>query len=220
MNRVTGQMAISAGDRDMDINAYEITSASDSLNPSGWQAGNLEAQGVDAVEDPGGATPGPGNDPGETWQVFDASRRPADRGVSVWQFALQWRIGPYRIDRQRLRRWPRRSGPRLHGNHYRRRTVSAFVNYFESGVLLGDVNGDGQVNGLDVDPFVDRLLNGPFQAEADMNLDGEVNGLDVDPFVAAIVGGGTAAVPEPATLGLLGIAITLVGFGWFVRRRA
>jgi hypothetical protein len=67
---------------------------------------------------------------------------------------------------------------------------------------LGDVNGDGDVNGLDVDPFVDVLLNGPYQVEADMNEDSEVNGLDVDPFVAAVVGGGVAAVPEPATWGL------------------
>ena len=74
------------------------------------------------------------------------------------------------------------------------------------GVILGDVNLDTQVNGLDVDPFVDRLLNGPDQAEADMNQDGEVNGLDVDPFVAAIVGGGVQAVPEPSTLALVGLA--------------
>ena len=48
-------------------------------------------------------------------------------------------------------------------------------------VLRGDVNGDGEVNGLDVDPFVDVLLNGPPSATADMNADGSVNGLDVDP---------------------------------------
>ena len=63
--------------------------------------------------------------------------------------------------------------------------------------VLGDLNLDGEVNGLDVDPFVDVLLNGPFQVEADMNKDGEVNGLDVDPFVAAVVGGARMAVPEP-----------------------
>ena len=28
-------------------------------------------------------------------------------------------------------------------------------------LLLGDVNGDGEVNGLDVDPFVDVLLTAP-----------------------------------------------------------
>ena len=73
--------------------------------------------------------------------------------------------------------------------------------------LLGDVNLDGEVNGLDVDPFVDKLLNGPNQAEADMNVDGEVNGLDVDPFVAAVVGGGAQPIPEPSTLLLATLAL-------------
>jgi hypothetical protein len=78
-----------------------------------------------------------------------------------------------------------------------------------AGALLGDVNLDGQVNGLDVDPFVDTLLNGPYLAEADVNEDSEVNGLDVDPFVAAVVGGATAqhAIPEPSTLLLALLAL-------------
>ncbi len=74
-------------------------------------------------------------------------------------------------------------------------------------ILLGDVNGDSVVNGLDVDPFVDVLLTGTddnaTRIRADMNVDGEVNGLDVDPFVTAVVGGGTAAIPEPSTLALV-----------------
>jgi hypothetical protein len=90
-------------------------------------------------------------------------------------------------------------------------------NSWDEGPLLGDVNGDGDVNGLDVDPFVDVLLSGPFQEEADMNEDGEVNGLDVDLFVAAVVGGGQMAVPEPQTLLLaLAAGLTLLGVG---RRR-
>ena len=80
-------------------------------------------------------------------------------------------------------------------------------------MLLGDVNLDRVVNGLDVDPFVDVLLNGPYHPEADMNEDAEVNGLDVDPFVAAVVGGGTQQIPEPSTLLLCIIALALVG-GW------
>jgi hypothetical protein len=87
---------------------------------------------------------------------------------------------------------------------------------YMAGVLLGDVNLDDVVNGLDVDPFVDVLLNGSFQAEADMNTDGVVNGLDVDPFVAAVVGGGVQAVPEPSTLVLLTLA-AVIGLAW--RRR-
>ena len=41
---------------------------------------------------------------------------------------------------------------------------------------LGDVNLDGDVNGLDVDPFVEVLLNGPYRPEADMNDDEESTG--------------------------------------------
>ena len=46
-----------------------------------------------------------------------------------------------------------------------------------------------------------------------MNLDGDVNGLDVDPFVATVVGGGTQPVTEPSTLLLCIITLGLFG-GW------
>ncbi len=78
---------------------------------------------------------------------------------------------------------------------------------------LGDVNLDGEINGLDVDPFVAVLLNGPYQPEADMNDDQVVNGLDVDPFVAAVVGSGTQPVPEPSTLLFAVVALGVVS-GW------
>ena len=54
---------------------------------------------------------------------------------------------------------------------------------------LGDVNQDGIVNLLDVDPFVAVLATGGFQCAADINEDGAVNLLDVDPFVALLTGG-------------------------------
>jgi hypothetical protein len=84
--------------------------------------------------------------------------------------------------------------------------------------LLGDVNLDSQVNGLDVDPFVEILLGGGYQVEADMNEDTLVNGLDVDPFVAAVVGGGTQAVPEPSAV-LLAV-IAMAGLALWRRRFA
>jgi Tol biopolymer transport system component len=44
----------------------------------------------------------------------------------------------------------------------------------------------------------------------DLNLDGEVNGLDVDPFVTAVVGG-VQQIPEPSTLLLALVALGVIG---------
>ena len=55
--------------------------------------------------------------------------------------------------------------------------------------MLGDVNLDGNVNALDIHPFVNLLINGDFQNEADINQDGIVNLLDIGPFVELLSGG-------------------------------
>lgn len=52
-----------------------------------------------------------------------------------------------------------------------------------SGVLLGDVDLNGEVNLLDVRPFIDVIDFGVYQAEADVNQDGAVNLLDVGAFI-------------------------------------
>jgi len=75
--------------------------------------------------------------------------------------------------------------------------------YLLASVILGDVNGDGVVDGLDIQPFVDLLTGGGYQAEADINEDSVVDGLDIQPFVDIITGAGGNPVPEPATLGLM-----------------
>ncbi len=54
--------------------------------------------------------------------------------------------------------------------------------------ILGDINGDGAVNLLDVQPFVTLVVKGIFQAEGDINNDGVVDLLDVQGFVALLVG--------------------------------
>ena len=53
-------------------------------------------------------------------------------------------------------------------------------------VTPGDVNEDGEVNLLDVDPFVVCLSGGNFHAAADVNGDDVVNLLDVGPFISLL----------------------------------
>lgn len=58
------------------------------------------------------------------------------------------------------------------------------------GCLKADVSGDGQVNSLDIQPFVDVILGGGtfFQrCSADMNDSGTEDELDVDEFVGALL---------------------------------
>ena len=58
----------------------------------------------------------------------------------------------------------------------------------EINVLRGDVNRDGTVDLLDVQPFVESLTSGELQLEADINLDGVVDLLDVAPFIQLLTG--------------------------------
>ena len=54
--------------------------------------------------------------------------------------------------------------------------------------VLGDVNCDGVVNLLDVNPFIAALSSGQYNEKADTNQDGVVNLLDVEPFIAILSG--------------------------------
>ena len=54
--------------------------------------------------------------------------------------------------------------------------------------LLGDVNQDGNIDLLDIQPFVDLLTSGGFLPEADINADGEVDLLDIGQFVDLLTG--------------------------------
>jgi len=83
------------------------------------------------------------------------------------------------------------------------------------GALIGDMNGDGQINNLDINPFVLGLTDeqafeqqfGVDPAErGDINGDGQFNNLDINPFVSLLTDGSSLqAVPEPASLALLGL---------------
>ena len=60
--------------------------------------------------------------------------------------------------------------------------------FLDSKIIIGDVNRDGFINGLDIVPFVNALVDGIYQFEADIDLDGRVNLLDVDLFVDLLLG--------------------------------
>ena len=78
-----------------------------------------------------------------------------------------------------------------------------FINNISSGVqllagrysqtgasfLLGDVDCNGVVNLLDIQPFVDLITTGTFSLKADFNEDGTVDLLDLLPFIDLINGG-------------------------------
>ena len=59
---------------------------------------------------------------------------------------------------------------------------------FPISTLLGDINLDGQVNFLDISPFISVLTSGDFQAEADLNEDGLVNFLDIGLLILVFPG--------------------------------
>ena len=55
--------------------------------------------------------------------------------------------------------------------------------------ILGDVNCDGVVDLLDIEPFVDAITTGTFSVKSDVNEDQVVDLLDVAPFVAILLAG-------------------------------
>ncbi len=67
-------------------------------------------------------------------------------------------------------------------------SVDGAMQTVKVGGLLGDVNCDGSVDLLDVDPFVALLANNGFSPKADFDGDGNVTLLDVGPFVDLLAG--------------------------------
>jgi hypothetical protein len=77
------------------------------------------------------------------------------------------------------------------------------------GPLEGDINGDGQVDGLDLNILgANWQLTGTTLATGDINGDGTTDGLDLNLLGAnwqAGVPAPGASIPEPASLALLGL---------------
>ena len=54
--------------------------------------------------------------------------------------------------------------------------------------IEGDVNGDGIVNGTDIQAVINFIVAGEFDENADINKDGKVNGTDIQEIINIIVG--------------------------------
>jgi hypothetical protein len=102
--------------------------------------------------------------------------------------------------------------------------------------LVGDMNGDGAVDGEDIDPFIQTLfdLEG-FQSSrpwiqalyiSDFKVDGSIDGEDIDGFIESLFAGspaasaaGPTAVPEPSAIVLAVLGAAGLGIARLRRRR-
>lgn len=77
-------------------------------------------------------------------------------------------------------------------------------------VLLGDLNGDGAVDGSDVSILLEQVLGGSVSSDADLNDDGSVDGGDVSILLEAVLGGEPIVKYEVETLKVNDVEFTMV----------
>jgi hypothetical protein len=79
---------------------------------------------------------------------------------------------------------------------------------------LGDCNGDGAVDGLDVDRFVDDVLGFIYNARCDMDGDGFLDPDDTNGLVDALLAGPGCFNPQPSCLDLTAGQCASIGGQW------
>ena len=80
-----------------------------------------------------------------------------------------------------------------------------------SGGLIGDVNGDGEINIADVNALIDLILGGGgSNNSADVNEDGEINIADVNAIIDIILGGGAVTPGIIETFTVFGVEFKMV----------
>jgi hypothetical protein len=199
VNTVSGEVTLMGGDeKAVDFNYYQITSDAGSLDPAAWHS--LADQDFDGNGPPSGT--------GDGWEEGGASN---SRGLAEAYLlgdstiALGASVGlgaayDQAVDAQDL------------VFRYRIGTGQSFygpVEYFSP--LLGDVDGDGDVDNQDI-----GITTGNFTGaggstamtwvDGDMDGDGDVDNVDIGMVTGAFTGAigmAETAVPEPATGALL-----------------
>lgn len=96
-----------------------------------------------------------------------------------------------------------------------------FDNFVVTDGIRGDYNSDGQIDAADFTVWRDQENQTGFNLAADGDANGTVNGLDLQIWAdnygeSNALSGGATTVPEPASLGIIGIVVT----GCFARKRS
>ena len=193
----------------------------------GWSGGGSFGA-VDANGYPSSVIPSASVDGGSTpdgWDWEPGSWCPANEFPHNWASLLGvftdgsgTLVGtPYAIGNSRQLDHSYRGSPVGVGNGGRllpRQLGSVTMSVTE--VLSGDANGDGTVNGADLNIVLSNYnQTGMTWSQGDFNGDGTVNGADLNVVLSNYnqVAGVSAAVPEPSAFVLLGIgAISILGY--------
>ncbi len=204
----TGEMVLADGLRDYDINGYQISSPQGSLSTTFWPSTNLNAQGIDAVVDADGATPGAGNDPGEKWEVLAASSN------LLWEAFL---LGSSAFTSGRSESLGFGFNPQsiAHDLVFTFSTIDDLVMtgnvVYAARPQNADVNDDGAVDIFDVN-FISSAwgATGHPGIGGDGNLDGVVDIFDVNLVSSHWGEGGLVPAPEPSTVVLSAMGFVVV----------